>query len=436
MSDGDEEPDETAETPEETADEEATELSVETLDVRLDEAETELDAAETEAELDDVEAQLDDVESDIEAADLPEPDDEDEEEDPQESLETRVSALRDDLEAQRGPYAEDAVADVEESQSTMRDTRWTEQGEQDLQATVNAFLDDAADVLGETFTGGDTADPDVLADDLDQVVTAIEAAALHPDTDEETITELVEATDGLVEGVEDAQEWDDLSVRQKLQFEGYYDVINQKHKDFPPELSALKEWKKRGNVEMILLALDHLGDTDFMEEYCMDALLHIGSEDALEKAGELAARRDLRAIEVIGKIGSGDGVEHVIDYVDSDSNRKLQTTAIKALGEIGSEEATQDVADQLVADDEGVRSQAARSLGLIGDTRAIDPLTDVLADDDSDTVRTSAAWALVQVGTEDALKAAAEYTDDRSYIVQQEAQKADDAIDAGAAPTA
>ena len=318
----------------------------------------------------------------------------------------------------------------------MRDTRWTEQGEQDLQATVNAFLDDAADVLGETFTGGDTADPDVLADDLDQVVTAIEAAALHPDTDEETITELVEATDGLVEGVEDAQEWDDLSVRQKLQFEGYYDVINQKHKDFPPELSALKEWKKRGNVEMILLALDHLGDTDFMEEYCMDALLHIGSEDALEKAGELAARRDLRAIEVIGKIGSGDGVEHVIDYVDSDSNRKLQTTAIKALGEIGSEEATQDVADQLVADDEGVRSQAARSLGLIGDTRAIDPLTDVLADDDSDTVRTSAAWALVQVGTEDALKAAAEYTDDRSYIVQQEAQKADDAIDAGAAPTA
>jgi len=115
----------------------------------------------------------------------------------------------------------------------MRDTRWTEQGEQDLQATVNAFLDDAADVLGETFTGGDTADPDVLADDLDQVVTAIEAAALHPDTDEETITELVEATDGLVEGVEDAQEWDDLSVRQKLQFEGYYDVINQKHKDFP-----------------------------------------------------------------------------------------------------------------------------------------------------------------------------------------------------------
>ncbi|WP_232701530.1 HEAT repeat domain-containing protein [Halobacterium wangiae] len=432
MSDGDEEPDET---PGETPDEEVADVDVETLETRLDGAETDLEAAETEAELDEVEAELDEVESDLEATDLPEPDDEDEE-DPQESLETRLSALRDDLDAQRGPYAEDAVSDVEEAQSTMRETRWTEQGEKDLQATVNAFLDEAADVLGETFTGGDTADPDALADDLDQVVTAVESADLHPDTDAETIAALVGATDGLTEGVEDAQEWDDLSVRQKLQYEGYYDVINQKHKDFPPELSALKEWKKRGNVEMILLVLDHMGDTDFMEEYCMDALLHIGSVEALDEVGQLAARRDLRAIEIIGKIGSEDGVEHVIDYVDSDSNRKLQTTAIKALGEIGSEEVTQDVADQLVADDEGVRSQAARSLGLIGDTRAIEPLADVLDDDDSDSVRTSAAWALVQIGTEDALDVAAEYTDDRSYIVQQEARKAGDALDAGAARTA
>jgi hypothetical protein len=435
MSDGDEEPDETAETTEETADEETTELSAETLDVRLEEAETELDAAETEADLDDVEAKLDDVESDVEAADLPEPEDE-EEADPQEALESRLSALRDDLEAERGPYAEDAVAAIEDAQSTMRETRWTEQGELDLQDAVNAFLEEAADVLGKTFTGGGTADPDALADDLDQVVAAIEDADLHPDTDEETIAALLETTDGLTEDVENAQEWDDLTVRQKLEYEGFYDVIGQKHKDYPPELSALKEWRKRANVEMILLALDHLGDSDFMEDHCMDALLHVGSEEALDEVGQLAARRDLRAIEIIGKTGSEDGVEHVIDYVDSDSNRKLQTTAIKALGEIGSEDATQDIADQLVADDEGVRSQAARSLGLIGDTRAAEPLADVLSDDDSDAVRTSAAWALVQIGTESALEAAAEYTDDRSYIVQEEARKADSALDAGATPTA
>lgn len=431
MSDGDEEPEETTE----EAGEAETAVDPDTLESRLSDAEADLEATETEAELDEVEAELDAVEADVEAADLPEPDEEDEES-REEQLQDRLSELRDGLEEQRGPYASDVVETVEDAQSTIESTRWTEQGEADLAETVAAFLDDAGDVLDEDFTQTTDPNTEALREDLDQVADAVEAAGLDADEDEETIAALVEAADALEAGVEDAQEWDDLSVRQKLQFEGYYDVINQKHKDFPPELSALKEWKKRGNVEMILLALDHLGDTDFMEEYCMDALLHIGSEDALEKAGELAARRDLRAIEVIGKIGSGDGVEHVIDYVDSDSNRKLQTTAIKALGEIGSEEATQDVADQLVADDEGVRSQAARSLGLIGDTRAIDPLTDVLADDDSDTVRTSAAWALVQVGTEDALKAAAEYTDDRSYIVQQEAQKADDAIDAGAAPTA
>jgi HEAT repeat protein len=142
------------------------------------------------------------------------------------------------------------------------------------------------------------------------------------------------------------------------------------------------------------------------------------------------------AIEIIGKIGSEDGVEHVVDYVDSDSNPGLQKTAIKALGEIGSEDTTQDIADQLVAENEGVRSRAARSLGLIGDTRAVDPLADVLEDDESNAVRASAAWALVQIGTESALEAAAEYADEHSYIVQQEAQKAVDALDEDAAEAA
>jgi len=67
---------------------------------------------------------------------------------------------------------------------------------------------------------------------------------------------------------------------------------------------------------------------------------------------------------------------------------------------------------------------AARSLGLLGDTRAIQPLSDILEDDDGDTVRASAAWALRQIGTERALEVAGEYTDDRAYLVQAEAEKA------------
>jgi len=424
MSDGDEEPEETTEDAGETE----TAVDPDTLESRLDDAEADLEAAETEADLDEVEAELDAVEADVEAADLPEPDDDDEES-REEQLQDRLAELRDGLEAQRGPYASDVVDTVENAQSTIENTRWTEQGEADLAETVAAFLDDAGDVLGEAFETNAGPDTEALSEDLGHVATAVEAADLDPDEDEETIAALVEAADALEAGVEDAQEWDDLSVRQKLRAEGYYDVIGQKHKDFPPEWTALKQWEKRGNVEMILLCLDHLGDSDFMERHCLDSLLHVGDEAALDEVGQRAARRDATAIEIVGKIGSEDGLEHVEDFVEEEGSPNLRTTALKAVGEIGSEDSTQLVADQLAAENADVRSQAARSLGLIGDTRAIAPLTDVLADDDSDTVRASAAWALVQIGTEDALEAAAEYADDRSYVVEQEATVAVDALD-------
>ncbi|WP_336036876.1 HEAT repeat domain-containing protein [Halobacterium yunchengense] len=428
MSDGDEEPND-------EADEPVPDVDAETLQERLDDAEAALEDAETEADLDDVETTLDGVESDLEAADLPEPDD-DEEESPAEELEARLSDLRDGLESQRGPYAEDVVAAVEDAQSTIESTEWTDQGLEELRETVSAFLDAAGDPLGESFVGGDEADTDAFVDELDDVVDAVEYNDLDPDEDADTIAALVEATDDLEAGVEDAQEWDDLSVRQKLRAEGYYEVMGEKHKDFPPEWTALKEWEQRGNVEMILLCLEHMGDSEFMERHCLEALKRVASEEALEEVGQRAERRDTKAIEIVGKIGSEDGLEHVVDFVDADSNPDLQKTALKAVGEIGSEEATQDVADQLVADDDSVRSRAARSLGLIGDTRAIEPLADVLAEDDADEVRASAAWALVQIGTERALEAAAEHSDDRSYIVETEARKAVEALDGDEAEAA
>jgi len=429
MSDGDEEPEETTEEAGEAED--TTAVDPDTLESRLDDAEAALDAAGTEADLDDVDADLDDIEADVEAADLPEPedDDDDEEESREEQLTARIEELRDGVEEQRGPYASDAVESVENAQSTIEGTRWTEQGEADLADVVASFLEEAGDVLDEDFDATDDPTTEDLAGDLGAVVDAVDAAGLDADEDADAIAALLEATDGLSEGVEDAQEWDDLSVRQKLRAEGYYDVMGQKHKDFPPEWTALKEWEKRGNVEMILLCMEHLGDSDFMERHCLDSLLHVAEEEALDEVGQRAARRNTKAIEIVGKIGSEDGLEHVEDYVDEEGSPNLRTTALKAVGEIGSEESTQLVANQLVAERADVRSQAARSLGLIGDTRAVEPLADVLADDDSDTVRASAAWALTQIGTEAALEAAAEYDDDRAYIVEQEAVKAADALE-------
>jgi HEAT repeat protein len=426
MSDGDEEPEQEAE--ESAA--EATELDVETVSSRLDDAADALEAAETESDLDAVAEQLDAVESDLEAAERPEPaEDEEDAEDPAAAVEARLDELRDDLETQRGPYGSDVVAAIETAEETIADTEWTDQGIAELGEAVTTFLDEAGDVLGEDF-GSAGVDTDDQTAALAAVAEAIEDASLDADEDADTITALVETAETLDAAVEDSQSWDDLSVREKLRAQGFYEPIEgSKHKDYPPELSAIKGWTKRDNAEMVLLALDMLGDSEQMERMCLDALTRMGNADALDTLTERAARRDVPAIEAIGAIGSEDGVEAIIEYTESDSNPALQTAAIHSLGQIGSESTTQAVADQLVAENESVRSQAARSLGLIGDTRAVSPLADVLADDESDSVRASAAWGLRQIGTESALETAAEYADDRSFLVEEEAQKAADALD-------
>jgi HEAT repeat protein len=420
MSDGDEEPDEETDA---SGDETLPEVS---LDERLDAAEADLDDAETEADLDAVEAELDGVEADLEAADLPEPEDEDEA-DPAEELESRLSDLRDDLAEQRGPYAEDVTAEVEDAKSEIESTRWTEQGESDLVGVVDAFAETVSETLdADVETRGD--DLDALAATLDDAAGAVEAAALAADEDAETIADLLAAADELVAGVEGAQAWDDLSVREKLRAEGYFDVLGQKHKDFPPEWSALKEWEQRGNAEMILLALDYLGDSGFMERHCLEALERMGHPASFDEMESRAGKRDKDAIAVLGKIGDESALDTILEYVDADSDPQLQMAAMRAVGEIGSEEATQTVANQLVAENETVRSHAARTLGLLGDARAVEPLAVMLDEDDSQEVRASAAWALVQIGTQEALEAAAEYADDHSYLVTAEAEVAAGAL--------
>ncbi|QIB73657.1 HEAT repeat domain-containing protein [Halogeometricum borinquense] len=439
MSDGDDEtPDETSEKSETAAASESDDITAESLDERLDSAEEDLDAAETESDLDEVESTLDAVESDLDAADLPEPDEDDEDaEDPRADLESRLSDLRDDLESQRGPYAEDVVDDIESAQSKISDTQWTDRGEGEIVDVVESFADDVNDTLDASVSvSGD--DEAALTAALDDAISAVESAGLDADEDAETIASLLEVTDELEAGLEDAEEWDDLETNEKLQAQGFYDVLGH-YKDYPPELSALKEWEKRGRADMILLAKDNL-QSEFMQEYCMEAFVRMGDPAVFDEMHQLAQRRDKTAIKALGKMGADaeEAVETLVEYVDTDSDPALQKVTFKALGEIGSAEATQAIADKLVMDNENVRPFAARALGLLGDTRAIDPLADTLADDEDNTVRAAAAWALRQIGTEEALETAADYTDEQSYLVQHEAELARERLgDADAdAPTA
>ncbi|WP_224332143.1 HEAT repeat domain-containing protein [Haloprofundus halobius] len=441
--DGEEETVDDEETDDEETDDEksaadaSSEVTAEGLDERLDAAEEKLDAAETEADLDEVEQTLDIIAADLEAADLPEPDeDDDDAEDPREELESRLSDLRDDLESQRGPYAEDVVGNVEEAKTKIEETRWTDRGEDEIAEAVESFLDAVADIFEEddesdavvdaAVSSGDESD---LVSSLDAVAKTVESASLDPDDDEETIAALLEATESLESDLEDAQEWDDLETREQLEAEGFYAVLGH-YKDYPPEWSALKEHEKRGNVEMVLLALDSL-QSDFMEEHCLEAITRMNDARAFDAMHQRAQKRDKPSIKALGKMGSGalDAVETLVDYVDTDKDPALQKVTFKALGEIGSEEATQPLADKLVMDNDNVRPHAARALGLIGDTRAVDPLTDTLEDDASPNVRASAAWALRQIGTEKALKAVADHSDENSFIVQHEVDRAKQSLE-------
>ncbi|WP_439026078.1 HEAT repeat domain-containing protein [Haloarchaeobius sp. DT45] len=395
---------------------ESEDVSVESLSERLEAIAEDLESAETEADLDDVESDLDAVAADLEAADLPEPEDDDEE-DPADELESRLSDLRDELEDSRGPYAEEVVDDIEEAKSTIEDTRWTETGESEVVDAVDSFL--ATDELDVDATVGSVDD---AADALGDAIDAVEGLALDPDDDAATIESLLDASQTLLSDLEDAEEWDDLSVREQLDFHGFYDVLDHR-KDYPPEWHAIKVFERDMEPEKILIGLD-MFESDFMQEHCMEALGRLGPEEAIEPMQNLAQRRDKQAISVLGKIGSEEPVEMLLDYVDADSDPALQKVTFKALGEIGAEAAVQPLANKLAVENHIIRSRAARALGLIGDTRAIEPLADVLEDDEEDTVRASAAWALNQIGTERALDAVAGYSDDRSFLVQDEAQKA------------
>jgi HEAT repeat protein len=261
----------------------------------------------------------------------------------------------------------------------------------------------------------------------------VREAGLDADEDADTIAALVEVADALEAGVEDAEEWDDLSVREQLDAQGFYDSLGEKHKDYPPEWTALKNWEQEGNVEMVLLSLETF-DSEFMERHALESLERMADPEALDAVLERAQKRDKPAIRILGKTADERAIEDLHEFTDGDPG--VQRVTLNALGKIGSEDSTQHVANCLDDEEESVRSHAARALGLIGDTRAVEPLSETLAEDDADAVRASAAWALVQIGTEAALEAAAEYADDPSYIVQSEAEVAASALDSETAPTA
>ncbi|MFB6085531.1 MAG: HEAT repeat domain-containing protein [Halodesulfurarchaeum sp.] len=421
MSDGDEEPAESSVDP-----------IVEEFETRLESASDAVEAAETEADLDEVEATLDDIATDLEDADIPvpEPEAEDEEpEDPRDALEDELSSLEEAVEEKRGPYGENVIDAIEDVRDTITNTRWAEEGENELVPGAQEFIDTTEGILDADF-GEAVPDPEELGVILETVAESVDRAALDADEDRETIADLLEATDALSDSVDAATAWTDLAIRERLDREGFYEPIEgSKHKDFPPEWAALKTWEKRGNVDMVVLLLELMGDTDYITRHCIEALEYMGDEAGVEALSNLAKRRNLNAVDAIGKIGAEAGIDAVEGHAESGNTVELQARSLTALGAIGSESTTEMVANQLRADSERVQIAASRALGMIGDTRAVDPLAGLLGETSADaSVRASAAWALGEIGTEAALETAAEYAADDAYLVEQEAARAAEAL--------
>ncbi|MXR52756.1 HEAT repeat domain-containing protein [Halovenus sp. WSH3] len=432
MSDG--EDTDSAEEPPEDAGEEppAEELTdPEEFEQRLDEAADLVEAAETEDDLDEADETIDGIEADLDAATLPTPEpevdeDEDEEDveppDPKEPLEDRISDLRADIEEQRGPYVEDITDVLDSATTTITTSEWTHEGEDEVAKAVSLFCSEAGETLGESFEVT-AEDPEGIAEELGEVTETIGETPLDPDDDAGTIAALLDQAETLTDDLDDAMVWSDLEVREQLRRQGFYDVLDPNvTKDFPPELSAINVYEAEGEVEPLLEALDSF-DSDFMEENVLDALEHLAPEEAFDPVHALAQRRNKQPVRILGRIGDEAACDTLEDFLGG-GDVELEKITLRSLGMIGAERSTDPVAQRLAADNREIRSAAARSLGLIGDTRAVEPLGDVLADDEADEVRASAAWALNQIGTERALETAAEYADDRSYLVQAEAEKA------------
>ncbi len=419
MSDGDE-------TPEDGEQPDAVEpADPSTFESRLDEAETQIEKAQTEDDLDDADALLDTIEADLEEAVFPDPetDEEDEdEEDPKAEFEDRISDLRDAVDEQRGPYVEDITAVLDDAESTITTSAWTEKGEGEVIDAVERYFETASETLGESFGfDGDTLEE--VAEALSGLRETIGATELDPDDDAEEIADLLDGAETLTSDLDDAQVWNDLEIREQLRRQGFYDVLEPNvTKDFPPELSAIYVYEDQGEVEPILSALEKF-DSDFMEENILDTLEHLAPEEAYEPVHQLAQRRNKQPIRILGRIGDERACDTLENFLGG-GDVSLEKVTLRALGAIGSDDSTEAVAQRLAADNREIRSVAARALGMIGDTRAIEPLGELLAEDEANEVRASAAWALNQIGTEKALETAAGYADDRSFLVQIEAEKA------------
>ncbi|MFP4218507.1 MAG: HEAT repeat domain-containing protein, partial [Salinarchaeum sp.] len=203
--------------------------TAESIRSQLADVENALDAAETEADLDDVESRLVTVADDLDALKATVEDETDDDADDDDAgvdidaLADDLDTLEADLEKQRGPYVSDVETTLVGAADAVEDRDLTDQG---LQTVQSAVADTRVSLSLEVSPPEiDTAEETAIVSHIQALAAAAGERDLDPDADANRIASMLGTAESLVEAVEDAEVWSDLTVRQQLDRKGFYDSI-------------------------------------------------------------------------------------------------------------------------------------------------------------------------------------------------------------------
>jgi HEAT repeat protein len=162
-----------------------------------------------------------------------------------------------------------------------------------------------------------------------------------------------------------------------------------------------------------------------------EALGELGLEGAVHTLAKLATTSSehfmvrCAAAEALGHIGRGPASDAVREALRVDSSLMVRTAAAESLGTLGGVDAVDHLTAALSRDDEWrVRRAAAEACGFLQDSRAV-PTLQHAADDSHFRVRMAVAWALGEIGTDEAHDTLTALSQsDRSSLVRRSALRA------------
>lgn len=201
------------------------------------------------------------------------------------------------------------------------------------------------------------------------------------------------------------------SIEETIQSDYGYNEIMRNFYDTNIEtrkrtIRGVAEIKTKRFMKPIIELLEDNEDDIRIE--AIEALGKIGSREAIEpllnflsKDSNDIYREKKAAIEALGKIGRKESIQPLLKILSEDPKEIMREEALKALELINDTSIAPVLLKMLKSDsNDNIRSNSARILGLFGGSIAISALSEALESDPDIHVRSSAARALCLIGTQ------------------------------------